>query len=112
MRSSARVGHRSDSEELIPAARIGRRGTVTLEMLITGPLASAISDMMIAAVRVALPNLDPGSGNGASDWVENAPGDPRGRALSRPLVPGDMDQVVIGILRETKRVERAGCLPW
>src|SRR3954470_9982369 len=112
MRGSTRIGHRLNREKLIGAARIGRCGTVTLEIFVARLIGPTVPDIMVAAVRVALPNLDPCSRNGASVWIENAPGDPHDRALSRPLVPGDMDQVVIGILRKALRVKRARGLPW
>src|SRR4051794_4432618 len=63
---------------------------------------------MVATVRVALPNLDPCSGNRPSIQVENAPGDPRDTAPCRPLVSGHMHQIILGIVRKALRVERAG----
>src|SRR4051794_28515270 len=111
MRCSTWIWHRLDREELIAATRISHCGAVTLEVSVVRLIGPAIPDIMIAAVRIALPNLDPRSRNRASVQVENAAGNPRDAALSRPLVPGDVDQIIVNILRKTQRVERPGCLP-
>ena len=112
VRCPARIRHRPDRQELIPAARIGRRRAIALEILVARLIGTAIPDIMIATVGVALPNLDPCSRNRPSFRVENAPGDPRDVALSRPLVPGNMDQIIVSILRKAQRVKRAGRLSW
>src|SRR4051794_21421951 len=101
VRGSPRIRNRPDREELIPATRIGRRGPVSLEILIARLIGPAIPDIVIPAIRVALPNLDPCSRHRASVQVEDAPGDPRDAALSSALVARDMDEIVVGILRET-----------
>src|SRR4051812_16677118 len=112
MRGSPRIRNRPDREELIPAGQIGDRRPVSLEILVARLIGPTIPDIMVAAIGVALPNLDPCSRNGLSIAIENASGDPCDAALSRPLVPGDVDEIAVGVLRKALRVERAGCLPW
>src|SRR3954454_14214623 len=112
VRRPTRIRNRFDRQELIPAARIGDRSPVSLEILVARLIDTAIPDIVVAAMRVALPNLNPCSGNRLSVGVEDAPDDPRDAALSGPLVAGDVDQIVVGILRKAPRIKRAGSLPW
>src|SRR4051812_20635327 len=108
MRGSPRKRNRPDREELIPAGQISDRHPVSLEILVARLIGPAIPDIVVAAVGIALPNLDLRSRNGLSIGIENAPGDPRDVALSGPRMAGDMDQIVIEVLGETERVKRAG----
>src|SRR4051794_35302269 len=86
MRGSPRIRNRPDREELIPAGQIGDRRPVSLEILVARLIGPTIPDIMIPAVCVALP-LDPCSSDRLSIAIENAPGDPRDAALSRPWCP-------------------------
>ncbi len=94
MRRAARIGHRPDREKLVIARGVGRRRAVALEILIARPIDPAIPDIMVTPVRVALPDLDPRCGDGASIGVEKAAGDPRDAAFRRARMSGNMDQII------------------
>ena len=109
VRSSSGIEHRFDSRNGI-APHIRRRGPVSLEVIITGPIGPVIPDIVIATIRIALPNLDLGSRDRASVSVEDASGNSRDKALSWPRMSGNMDQIVVRILRKAEWVKRAGDL--
>src|ERR1700731_3540902 len=110
VRGSSGIGHPFDRQELVCAPDIRRGGPVSLEVIITGPIGPVIPDIVISTIRIPRPNLDLRSRNRASVSVEDESGNSRDKALGWPRMSGNMDQIVVRILRKAKRVKRAGSL--
>ena len=61
--------------EAVVARRIGQRLAITLKVLVERRAGAVVPDIVIAAVGVAMPDLDPCAGNRPPVRVENAPAD-------------------------------------
>ena len=82
MRGAARIRHRPDRQEIIAAGGVDEGAAEALEIVV-GWAAAAALDMVVAAVLIALPDLDPRPRERPPGAVENAAGDPGYRALRR-----------------------------
>ena len=88
------------------AGVIGDRLAEALEILVARPPAIAVPDIVVAAIDVALPDLDPRPSHRPPVAVENAACDSGHRSLCRLGMPRDMDEIVVGIGGVTLRIER------
>src|SRR5580704_1508636 len=84
MRRAAGIGHRPDRHKAVAAPLIGDGPAEALEIVVARPVAAAVPDIVIAAVAVALPDLDPRPRERPPVAVENMPGD-LGHGALRPL---------------------------
>src|SRR5947199_9611124 len=109
MRGAARIRHWPNRQEVVAAVRVRHSAAETLEIIVGRPAAAAL-DMVVAAVLVALPDLDPCPRHRLPGAIEDASGDAGDGPLRRLGMTGDMHEIVIGIGREALRVERPGGL--
>src|SRR3954451_12513646 len=109
MRGAARIRHRPDRQEIIAAGGVDEGAAEALEIVV-GWAAAAALDMVVAAVLIALPDLDPRPRQWLSGAVEDAAGDTGEGPLRRLGMAGDMHEIVIGIGGQALRVERSGGL--
>src|SRR5438309_987909 len=108
VRRPAGIGHRPDRSETVAAHLIGHYLAIALEIAVERPVSPIIVHMMVPAVCVTLPDLDPRARNRLSGRIENASRDVRDGALCRAVAPGDLHQVIVDVRREGQGIER----PW
>src|SRR5216683_4603656 len=111
VRRPAGIGHGPDRAEAVAARLIGYYLAIALEILVERPVGPIIVHIMVPAVCVTLPDLDPRAGNRLSGRIENASRDVCDGALCRAVVSGDLHEVIVGVRRETRGIERPCRLP-
>src|SRR5690242_11580733 len=97
MRGAAGIRYRADRAKPVIPRPIRRRAPIALEVIIDRGAGTLVTDVMVAAVRVALPDLDPHVRDRSSGRVENTTGDFRDDPGCRPGSSGDPHQVVVRI---------------
>src|SRR6266567_5758539 len=112
VRRPAGIGHGPDRAEAVAARLVGYCLAIALEILVERPIGPIIVHIMVPAVCVALPDLDPRAGNRLSGRVENASRDVCDGALCRTSASGDLHEVIVGVRRESQGIEGPCGLPW
>ena len=110
VRRAACIRHRSDRQKAIAAGLVGDHLAEALKILVARPPAIAITDIVIAAIGVALPDLDARSAHRPPAAVENTARDAGHGALRRLGMPRDMREIIVGIGRVIQGIERPFCL--
>src|SRR5206468_4114455 len=95
MRCPAGVGDRPDRQESVRAVGIRNGLAETLEIRVARPAGIAVAHIVIAAIGVALPDLDARPRYRPSGEIENASRDLRRRALCRFGMPRDMQEIAV-----------------
>src|SRR6266705_1225169 len=103
MRGATGIRHRPDRHKTVAARAVGHGLPEALEVVVARLLAAAVLDIVIAAVVVALPDLDAGARERPLGAIEDAPGDADDRALRRFGMPLHMDEVIVGIVGVAQR---------
>src|SRR5207302_8136955 len=96
VRGTAGIGHRPDRHKAVAARGVGDGSPEALEVVVPRPLAAAVLDIVVAAVAVALPDLDAGTRERPPGTIDNTPGDAGDSALRGFGVSGDVDEIVVG----------------
>src|SRR4029079_16815385 len=105
MRLPARIWHGSDRLEGIASVAVRRRNAVTLEVVVARN--AFVARVVIAAVHVALPELDGRAGDGTAVAGERAAGEIERRALGLSGPAGNLCQVGVALGRQGLRIERS-----
>src|SRR6516165_668976 len=93
--------------ETVSARPVSHGLAVTLEILINRPIAAAVIHIMVTAVGVALPDLDPRAGDRPPSRLEQPPADVGDNSVCGTVVAGNVNQVVVRIRRERARIKRS-----
>src|SRR5437763_45673 len=96
MWGAAGIGHRPNRQEVVAAVRVRHSAAETLKIVV-GRAAAAALDMVVMAVPVALPDLDPRPRQWLSGRVKNAPRNAGDGPLCRLGTARDMHEIVVGI---------------
>ena len=105
VRRAPRIRHRADSPEAVTAVTVGQRMAKALK---TGIDRSPprITRVAVAAMRIALPDLDAHTGQRPAVAIEQPATEITDPPIGDLFLPGDLDQVVIIVEWQFRWVER------
>src|SRR5262245_38583457 len=112
MWGAAGIGDRPDCAKMVAALPVCRRLPIALEVLVERRAGAVVSHIMVTAVCVALPDLDPHPGNRAPGRVENPPSQVDDGPFCHAAASGNVNQIIIRIARQRYWIERPGGLCW